>query len=121
MGKYSIHRLRKHKPLKTSPQKIIWRSLSSAFTSLKTTGENCARSRFRWFVHTAPPYNEFWDYGFRSTAELNLPIRPGSVLISNSRFETDLKGLLAHLCCAPWSNRELRCSHLPSKYFTDFK
>jgi hypothetical protein len=82
--------------------------------------ENCVRSEYRWFVHTAPPYNEFWDYSFRS-AELNLPIRSGSVLISNSRFEIDLKGLLTHLCLAPWSNRELQRSHLPSKYFTDFK
>jgi hypothetical protein len=32
-----------------------------------------------------------------------------------------VKGLLARLCRAPWSNRELQCSHLPSKYFTDFK
>jgi hypothetical protein len=55
------------------------------------------------------------------SAEINLPIQPGSVLISNSRFEIDLKGLLAHLCRDSWSNRERQCSHLPSKYFTDFK
>ena len=41
---------------------------------------------------------KFGDYSFRSTAELNLPIRPGSVLINNARFETDLKGLSAHVC-----------------------
>src|SRR5262245_1960646 len=86
----------------------------------RTTEKAGGRSQFRWFVHTAPPYNEFWDYSFRS-AELNLPIRPDSVLISNSRFETDLKGLLAHLCCDPWSNRKGQSCHLPSKYFTDFK
>src|SRR5215510_15370751 len=63
----------------------------------RTMEEAGGHFQFRWFVHTVPPYNEFGDYSFRS-AELNLPIRPGSVLISNSRFETDLKGLLAHLC-----------------------
>src|SRR5215470_18737423 len=69
------------------------RSHCGESTFQRKTG-NRDRSRFRWFVHTAPPYNEFWDYRFRSTAELNLPIRLGSVLISNSRFETDLRGLL---------------------------
>src|SRR5262245_27009110 len=98
---------------------VTKRSHCGESTFRRRTG-NRDRSRFRWFVHTAPPYNEFWDYSFRS-AELNLPIRPDSVLISNSRFETDLKGLLAHLCCDPWSNRKGQSSHLPSKYFTDFK